>query len=151
MNTIHLTEEMLQLVAMEGIEKHPSAGEHFRQCDSCKAHVDFYIQMINKTEAIKPQKFQFDLSSVVMASIPDPKPTYHANKKSISISLVMAIIFITTSMLIYILRKELLRLTNTSSEISLFIIAVSGLTILFLVSWDILREYENKMNKLKHQ
>lgn len=151
MNTTHLSEEMLQLIAMEGAEKYPSIKKHLSECSSCESKVKFYIQLVEKTESITASAFQFDVTSLVMAKIPEPIKAKQAERSSYTSVLLLIFIFISSTLAIYIFRKQILQLTKTSSEITLFIIAISGLTLLSFVTWDMFKEYENKVNKLNHQ
>jgi len=150
MNTIHLTEEMLQLVAIEGIEKHSSAKEHLRECPSCEAQVKMISQMIESVESLPAATFQFNLTDIVMESLPERSTEIQAKKRAISGNLVVILVFISALILCYLFRKQLLYISKIPNEITLFLITISGLVLLFLLIADMVREYDKKIEKLRH-
>ena len=150
MNTIHLTEEMLQLVAIEGIEKHPSAKEHLKHCTACAAQVRLFSQLAETLETIPPATFQFDLTSIVMKQLPESVPVRLPEKKSLSSNIIVALVFSCSLLIFYLFKDELLKISKISNEITLFLITISGLFLLSLLILDMLREYKTKIEKLNH-
>lgn len=150
MNTLHLTEEMLQTVALEGTGKYPSAEEHLRVCASCKAQVKMISQMIESVESLPAATFQFNLTDIVIESLPERSTVPQAKKKTFSTYLVIILIFISALTLCYLFRKQLLYISKIPNEITLFLITISGLVLLFVLIADMLREYDKKIEKLNH-
>jgi len=150
MKTMHLTEEMLQLVAIEGIEKHPSAKEHLKHCTACAAQVRLFSQMAETLETIPPDTFQFDLTSIVMEQLPESITIRHPEKKSARSKIIVALIFLGSLLIFYLFKDELLEFSKISNEITLFLITVSGLFLLSFLILDMLREYNTKIEKLNH-
>lgn len=150
MNKMHLTEEMLQLVAMEGTGNHPSAKEHLRECPSCEAQVRMISRMIESVESLPTATFQFNLTDIVLESLPEKSTVVQSKKRASSGYLVMILVFVSALILCYIFRKQLLYISKTPNEITLFLISISGFVLLFLLIADMVREYDKKIEKLNH-
>ena len=150
MNKMHLTEEMLQLVALEGTGNHPSATEPLRECPSCEAQVRMISRMIESVESLPTATFQFNLTDIVLESLPEKSTVVQSKKRASSGYLVMILIFVSALILCYIFRNQLLYISKTPNEITLFLITISGFVLLFLLIADMVREYDKKIEKLNH-
>lgn len=152
MNTIHLSEEILQQIAIEGIDKYPSEWEHVKDCSACHSHVQVYRELIMKIEQSPFPEFQFDLQEAVLQKIPNHSSTSPATGRKYNNSiLIMMAVIIAAGSLIYLFREKILQVSKIPDEFSLFLIMGSGLLLLGMIVWEMFKDYDKKMNVLNHQ
>jgi len=85
-----------------------------------------------------------------MESLPERSTEIQTKKRAISGNLVVILVFISAFILCYLFRKQLLYISKIPNEITLFLITISGLVLLFLLIADMVREYDKKIEKLRH-
>lgn len=152
MNTKHLSEELLQQVAIEGVNNYPSEGEHIKNCEACQLQLLVYQELLVGIEHSPTPAFHFNLQETVLQNIRENSsaPLHETQRYNKTILFLFTVLIFTTSV-IYLFRNELLQLTKIANKYSLYLIIGSGLLLLGLIAWDMLREFEKKMNVLNHQ
>lgn len=151
MNSIHLTEEMIQLIAIEGIETNPSAKDHISECIACSTHLKSYLELVENLNNQPIVKFEFNVTEIVMRSLSENLNAIPVKKAAIPKSILFPTITAATFILIYLFREELLAFSKITNEITLYLICAGGIILLSILVWDVIRDYENKMNSLNHQ
>lgn len=76
MTTIHLAERDLQEAAESAARLLPAQAVHLRGCRRCQSRVATYQHLFTAAAQLPPPAFAFDLTTLVLAQLPRPKPAF---------------------------------------------------------------------------
>ena len=68
MNTNHLTEEVIQGYILQEITDE-QLSSHISECADCRAKIESYKALMNMIGNIKPERFSFDVTALVLQKI----------------------------------------------------------------------------------
>lgn len=146
MVTKHLTDEEIQLFAFDKESCELRIAEHIHFCPECKAKVETYQTLIKGiTQQPKPA-FDFDLSTVVLKQLPQQSPKT-ANDKLLT----WVFIFICASLIgtvFYFFRGYLNSIFKGIAGISIYLIAISAITVIALMFVEMYKKYQREMRVL---
>lgn len=105
MNTMHPDESAIQLFAVNPAACSVELRQHITACPHCQANAELYTQLFSAVKKQPAPAFDFDISALVIARLPEPKTSWSA-AVLITCLLCAAVIFTTG----WFFRKELLQL-----------------------------------------
>ena len=146
MVTKHLTDDEIQLFAFDRANCGSVIAEHIHVCSECKAKAETY-QLLMKGISHQPQPaFDFDLSEAVLNQLPaaDPKMT---NDKLLT----WVFIFICAGLIgtaFYFFRGYLDSMFRGIAAISIYLMAISAITVIVWVFVEMYKKYQKEMRVL---
>lgn len=144
----HLTDEEVQEYALNN-SSGAEIDMHIEQCEACKARIETY-RILFKAIGQQPEPaFDFDLSELVLAQLPSPKP--QQSRETIFVFLLIAASILIAAVALYILRIDLLSLLPDLTPFIGYLIIPSVLIVLILSSLDMYKKYQKKMKSLDFQ
>lgn len=146
MNTIHLTDDMLQAYLLKETED-DTIAPHLSACFSCRERLDAYQLLVNSVQTMKPETFTFNVSSLVMNRIVlyEKKKTKKQAWVYWGLLVVLSIVIVSFSIPFL---PRIPALFYSTSLITILLVIGTGLAVLLFLLTDITRQYKKKENKL---
>lgn len=142
----HLTDEEVQLYAIDKKQRTIHVSEHVNLCKECKAKVDIYLVLINGIRQQPQPAFDFDLAATVLKQLPARSPGI-ANDKLLT----WIFIFICAGLIgtvFYFFRGFLDNMFKGIASISIYLIVISAITVIAMLFVEMYRKYKKEMNVL---
>jgi len=144
MKNNHLTDIDIQTFVLQKENCDIAIVEHIAQCDSCKMEVEQYKILFEEIKQQEQPIFDFDLSDLVMAQLPQPK---HVFENTLIYSTVFATIIV-MSIVFYFLRDNLLGMVKVITPIFIYLIITAALTLSIFLCIDMYMKFQKRMNAL---
>jgi len=141
MNTQHLNEAELQHAADQPGLLSTMLEQHLSQCINCQIKVENYRAISAGLVNMESQKFDFDLSGLVMAALPEKKTPYRWVP---AFAGGFGLLLIAITVALFASRISVLFNSMTSSLLYMIIIPAAVLLAAQLIA--IYNEYQRKMN-----
>lgn len=142
----HLTDEEIQLFAVEKANCELKITEHILLCAECKAKAEAY-QLLIKGIRQQPQPvFDFDLSETILKQLP-------VNSPAASNDRLITWIFVSISVTLigagyYFFRSFLVTMFKGIAGISIYLIAISSIIIVVMLFVEMYKKYQQEMKVL---
>ena len=146
MVTKHLTDEELQQYAMDKPDGEEQIAAHIHICEDCKARVRIYQLMIAGIKQQPQPAFDFDLSTAVLKQLPTPQPKAANDSLLMWILIFVCVCFAGTAF--YSFRSYLGSLFEGVATIFIFLIAISAITVIALLFFEMNKKYQEEMKIL---
>lgn len=149
MNTIHLTDEMLQAYLLKETEDETFAL-HLATCSLCRKKLEAYQLLIDGVQTMKPETFSFNITALAMNRI--VLYEQRKSKKQVWVYwglLVFLLIVIASFSIPFLPRLRILFYSR--SVVTTLLVTGTGLAVLLFLLADITRQYKKKENKLFKQ
>lgn len=137
MNTLHLTEDRLQIVGLEGELLSAAEKLHLQHCDACREQAAAYAQLFADVTAVPHAGFDFPLEEMVMASLPAARQPRSLQ----TLGWIIVAVF-TGAGLCWAAKKYLLTLVTGILPLTLYTSVLSALAIFIFLAADMYRRYQ---------
>ena len=149
MNNNHLTDIDIQTFVLQILQKADCDRkiiEHLAHCDDCRLKAEQYQILFEEIKQQEKPIFDFDLSDLVMAQMPQSKPK-RLFENAFIYSTVFAAIFV-MSLVFYYLRDTLLDMFTAITPILIYLIITTVITLSVFLCIDMYTKFQKRMNAL---
>lgn len=146
MLTKHLTDDEIQLYALDDQGCEIKIIEHIKLCSQCKARAEAYQLLFTGIKQQPEPSFNFDLSALVLAQLPSPGAVPSRNNLAVYLFIFIGIVLMGT--LFYIFRDYTITLFAGIASLVIYLILITVLTILVVLCFDLYKNYQKKMGAL---
>lgn len=146
MVTKHLSDEEVQLFAIDKHSSEASVAEHIHGCPECKARVEVYQSLMTGIHQQPTASFEFDLSKLVLEKLPTQKPKA-ANDKLLTWMLVFICIGF-ASAIFYYFRTYLSAMFEGVTTLFIYMIAITAITVIAFLVADMYKKFKKEMKVL---
>lgn len=146
MVTKHLTDEEIQLFAIDKNSYEVSVTEHIHVCQECKTKVEVYQSLMTGIHLQPTPSFEFDLSKLVLEKLPTQKPKA-ANDKLLTWMLVFVCIGF-ASAIFYYFRSYLAGMFEGVTILIIYMIAITAITVIAFLVADMYKKFKKEMKVL---
>jgi hypothetical protein len=146
MLTKHLTDDEIQLYALDDQGCEIKIIEHIRLCSQCKARAEAYQLLFTGIKQQPEPSFNFDLSALVLAQLPSPSAVPSRNNLAVYLFIFIGIVLM--GALFYIFRDYAIILFAGIASLVIYLILTTVLTILAALCFDLYKNYQKKMEAL---
>lgn len=146
MKTAHLSEQQIQQYALDKSACETDSTKHLDACEKCRAGVTAYQALFSAIEAAPKAAFNFDVTCLVLAQLPETKPAFHQRIPAVYVILFFSIAF--GSLAFYVFRPYLMNLFAGLSAIVFCLLAATALTIVVFESIADYKTYNHKIKAL---
>ena len=141
----HLTDDEVQQYAVDKQHCEVEIVEHIHFCEVCSAKVEVYQMMIKGIKQQPQPAFDFDLSKMVLQQLPSPVTKVSNDKLFVWLFVSTGIIFIGGSLYFF---QSYFDLFESMRTISIYLIAITAITILAYLFIDMYNKYRQGMKVL---
>ena len=141
----HLTDDEVQQYAVDTQHCEAEIVEHIHSCAVCSAKVEVYQLMIKGIKQQPQPAFDFDLSKMVLQQLPSPVTKVSNDKLFVWLFVSTGIIFIGGSLYFF---QSYFDLFESMRTISIYLIAITAITILAYLFIDMYNKYRQGMKVL---
>lgn len=145
MKNNHLSEAEIQEYA-SGDPDGKVTIDHLVSCEHCRAKVDAYRLLFSGIRQQPRPGFDFDLSALVLAQLPQPRQ--ESASKDFSVLRLILIAISILGITIYLIRQNLSILFADISAISIYIILATTLSIILIKILGMYKKYQKQMRSL---
>ena len=145
MVTQHLTDDEVQVYVVDKQNAEIRIVEHIHTCTACRAKVEVYLLLIRGIEQQPRPVFDFDLSATILKQLPAPQP------KASDKLLTWILVFVSVGFLAaaaYYFRSYLASVFEGVAAILIYLIAISAITIIAGLVFDMYKKYRKEMKVL---
>jgi amino acid transporter len=146
MTNEHLSETEIQEYVLDKTNAPENIIEHVALCESCKIKVENYKILFAGISQQPASSFNFNLSGLVMAQLPQPKTKVLPERFVIYLLSFIAIAII--GFLGYVFRKNIENIFAGISFLFMIIIIIASFIIIVFKSIEIYKKYQQKINLL---
>jgi hypothetical protein len=146
MTTKHLSEQDIQLCAMDKQGCGRDITEHVQSCQACRSEVEAYLQLFSVIREQPKPAFSFDLSGLVMQQLPKPRSTFSLNGFIIYLLVFVAIAAMAVPA--YLFRKYLVSMFTGILPMTMYLIIITAIVILIFQGTEMYRKYQKQINAL---
>ncbi|HEV8273702.1 MAG TPA: hypothetical protein VGQ04_20460 [Chitinophagaceae bacterium] len=145
MVTKHLTDDEVQLYAIDKLICERRIAEHIHLCEECRSKVEVYQLLITEIKQQPQPAFDFDLSKMVLQQLPSPRTTLANDKALVWIFAFMGIAFLGGAIYIF---QSYFYLFEGIRTIFISLIAITAITVLTYLVIEMYKKYEKEMKVL---
>jgi len=146
MLTKHLTDDEIQLYALDDQVCEIKIIEHIKLCSQCKARVEAYQLLFTGIKQQPESSFNFDLSALVLAQLPSSRAVRSRNSLAVYLFIFTGIVLMGS--LFYIFLDYIITLFAGTASLVIYLILITVLTILVALCFDMYKNYQKKMGAL---
>ena len=146
MLTKHLTDDEIQMYALDDQGCEIKIIEHIKLCSQCKAWAEAYQLLFTGIKQQPEPSFNFDLSALVLAQLPSSGAVPSRNNLAVYLFIFIGIVLMGT--LFYIFRDYTITLFAGIASLVIYLILITVLTILAALCFDMYKNYQKKMAAL---
>lgn len=142
----HLTDDEVQQYVVDRQHCEMKIVEHIRLCGECKLKAEVYRSLITGIKQQPRPVFDFDLSVSVLNQLPAAS-TKTAGERSI----MWALIFVSAGFLAgaaYYFRSYIARMFEGMTAILIYLIAISVITVIAALVFDMYKKFQKEMKVL---
>ena len=141
----HLTDDEVQQFVVDKQHCEVKIVEHIHSCEMCRAKVEVYQLMIKGIKQQPQPAFDFDLSKMVLQQLPSPVTKVSNDKLFVWLFVSTGIIFIGGSLYFF---QSYFDLFESMRTISIYLIAITAITVLAYLFIDMYNKYRQGMKVL---
>jgi hypothetical protein len=138
----HLTEEILQQLALNEEHADPAINAHLKECGHCRTAVENYRTIFASVNAMEKPVFEFDAVGLVLPQLPEKKR--FSFKTAAFIAVISALVLAP----FILMNKTIIYLFENISLIMLGIILVATIGIVIFLFKELINSYKDKMQQL---
>ncbi len=146
MNSIHLTDEMLQAYLLKEFQDDTIAS-HLTTCSMCRKKLEEYQLLIDSVQTMKPETFSFNVTPLAMNRI-----VLYEKKKTKKQALVywgiLAFLLIAIASFSIPFIPRILAIFYATSVVATLLVTGTGLAVLLFLLVDIIQQYKAKEDKI---
>src|SRR3989337_3784577 len=146
MLTKHLTDDEIQLFALNEQDCETKIIEHVKVCRECKARIEVYQFLFTGIKQQPEPSFNADLSALVLAQLPSSRTT--RSRDSLAIYLLVFSCIVLIGSVLYIFRDYMITLFAGIASLAIYLILITMLSILIVLCFDMYKNYQKKMGAL---
>src|SRR5258705_1734489 len=146
MVTKHLTDDEVQVYVVDKQNVEMRIIEHMHICAACRAKVEVYRLLISGIEQQPQPVFDFDLSASVLKQLPMSQPTVASDKLFTWILIFISVGFLAGAA--YYFRSYSASMFEGVATILIYLIAISAITVIAALFFDMYRTYQKEMKVL---
>lgn len=139
---MHCNEQEIQQIVLGETECPQEAVNHFHSCYECQETAAHYEQMFSKIIDIEQERFDFDLTEVVMSDIRKLEKDSTFDRYFIAFAALFSLLFFTVSIIFF--GSYLTRLFSGFSVISIGMMATTLIYIMIFQWVDGFRKYNKQ-------
>ena len=148
MKSTHLTDEEIQLYALDRDAADATMTTHIHGCRQCKEKAETYRLLVASLRGQPDESFDFSLTELVMQQLPAPTPGPKREKESVVIYS-----FITTGAAIivfalYFFRKYMSSIFESIAPVFIYLALTAFMTLSVFLVTDIYKKYKMKIHTL---
>ena len=147
MNTLHLTEEEIQLYALDIADSPQFVIEHAATCDACKTKVQEYQLLFSGIKEQPASQFDFDLTGLVVAGL--PASTSRSSPDNFFMYVFISVAIIITGIAAYYFRGYISGLFVSIAPVLIYLILTTVFTLAIILGLDMYKNYQKKMKALE--
>ena len=144
MTTAHLTDEEIQLFAIDRENASIGVTDHMTECAICRMQAAAYKTVLVAVQQQEVPVFDFDLADLVVSQLRPVKEKKFTNSFSSALSWLLA--FCLAGIPLFIFRQYFL---NMLSGISVFSLLVSIVTCLLIIVFKVMNMYRKFLQQIK--
>lgn len=126
----------------------PEVAAHIEQCPHCLALVAEYRLLFQELKAEEAPVFDFDLTQLVMAQLPQPAVNKPTNKTATVMVWLLAVAGF--ALLVYFLQPMLAGLFKGIASMMLYLIATAAISIGIALLVDLLKQHQQQIKSLNN-
>ncbi|HWK05872.1 MAG TPA: hypothetical protein VNS58_19660 [Puia sp.] len=142
----HLSEAELQQYALDKANCGRGILEHLGLCAACRAEAAAYQQLFTTIKEQPKPVFDFDISTLVLAQLPEKKPVFTASGFWGNVLIAVAIAVV--GMSLYLFRKSLLNVMGNISAAFMYGIIAATLAVILYRVISMYKLYQKKIDTL---
>lgn len=146
MLTKHLTDDEIQLFALNEQDCETKIIEHVKVCRKCKARIEVYQFLFTGIKQQPEPSFNADLSALVLAQLPSSRII--RSRGSLAIYLLVFSCIVLIGSVLYIFRDYMITLFAGIASLAIYLILITMLSILIVLCFDMYKNYQKKMGAL---
>jgi hypothetical protein len=144
MNNLHPSEMELQQFAMGKTDGPARLMGHVQSCEACQSTVAIYQLLMNEIRQMPKPAFDFDISSLVLAQLPQRQP-----RPFLSLGFfIRALLIGAIGTPLYLFRKNILQVFAEISTVFMYAILGAALTFLIVQIINMYKNYQQQMEIL---
>ncbi|HMK17728.1 MAG TPA: hypothetical protein VK492_06015 [Chitinophagaceae bacterium] len=141
----HLTDDEVQQYAVDKSNSEKRIGEHIHLCEKCRSKVEVYQLLITGIKQQPQPAFDFDLSNIVLQQLPSPSSKVSNDKLLVWLFVGIGMGFIGGALYFF---QKYFDLFEGIRTISIYLIAITAVTVLAYLFIDIYKKYRIGMKAL---
>lgn len=142
----HLTDDEIQLYALDDQACGIKIIEHVKSCSQCKARVEAYQLLFTRIKQQPEPSFNFDLSALVLAQLPSSRAVRWESNLAFYLFIFSGIVLMGS--VFYIFRGYMITFFAGIASLAIYLILSTVLTILIALCFDMYRNHQKKMTSL---
>jgi len=146
MVTKHLTDDEVQLYATDKLNCERRIVEHIHLCEECRSKVEVYQLLITGIKQQPQPAFDFDLSESVLKQLPVPQANVASDKLFIWILVFVSVGFLASAA--YYFRSYMTSMFEGVATILIYLIAISAITVVAGLFFEMYKKYRKEMKVL---
>jgi len=146
MITKHLSEDEIQQYALDRSVCESKIANHVQLCEECQAKVATYQLLFTGISQQQEPSFDFSLSELVLAQLPEPKLNFW--RDSFLIYLLIFVIILLAGFLSWIFRGHVLSHFVDVTPFVIYLIVTTAIILLIALGFDMYKSYHKKMSNL---
>ena len=141
----HLTDDEVQQYAVDKSNCEKRIAEHIHLCEKCRSKVEVYQLLITGIKQQPQPAFDFDLSNIVLQQLPSPSSKVSNDKLLVWLFVGIGMGFIGGGLYFF---QKYFDLFEGIRTISIYLIAITAVTVLAYLFIDIYKKYRIGMKAL---
>lgn len=146
MKSLHLSDEEIQLYALNSGLVSEEKHAHVESCESCRQKTQMYQLLFTTMEKPAAPIFDFDLAETVLQQLPQPK-TAIADKRFVSYGIGGGVL-LSIGVLFFYFAQYPAYLFAGLSAITLGILFTSALFLLLFLGYELYANYQEQIKRL---
>jgi hypothetical protein len=146
MTNKHLSEQEIQLYALDKEGCGENLKTHVQSCHACRAEVQTYLQLFSAISEQPKPVFSFDLSGLVLQQLPETKTGFSLNSFMIPVLVLVALAVM--GIPAYLFRKYLVSMFTGILPMTMYLILITAIGILLFQGVEMYRKYQKQLNAL---
>ena len=142
----HLTDDEVQQFVIDNQHSEIKIVEHIHTCRQCKIKVEVYQSLIAGIKQQPQPVFDFDLSASVLSQLPVVQPRVTSDKLVTWILVLVSIGFLAGGAFYF--RSYLASMFEGVATILIYLIAISVVTVIAALVFDMYKKYQKEMKVL---
>jgi hypothetical protein len=146
MTNDHLSDTDIQQFVLDQSNCDSNIIDHIHVCDSCKAKAEAYQLLFSAIQQQPTPAFDFDLSSLVLSQIAQPKPEPVANRMLIFLLVLIGLSFVIISG--WLFGDYFLNMFTGITSMAIYLTVTVAVTFLFFQGIEMYKRYQKQMDAL---
>jgi len=141
MNQEHLSEELLQIYAMDKSGCSPAQLDHAVTCSVCQERAALYALLFKEVKGLPKPAFDFDLSELVLTQLPQSRNGFQFNTTLFYVLAICAI-----AIPCWLFKSYLLQLFSGIMPITISMLVMAVVLIFLFQGIEVYRKYQKLLD-----